>query len=317
MSIVDLTKNVIFEKSIIISNSEGNEQDNTGAPGQIRFNQKTLKFEGYHCYPNSSNGSDIFGNKWRSLTQDVGSRSNLGIFRVGQNLTINPTTGILSAYALGSGRSNQLVITVSPILGAADYTTINYAISDAIGTPENNYTDGTLTSNIGSAPSPTYPFVIQLAPGQYSEPTNTIVLPDYVSLRGEGNYTSVITQNAGSSLLQDSAFIKIGHNCNLKDLVISLANINASPVSSAIYGFNKSNVVIDNCIINCSSNINTTIYTYGIYMSGGIKNRIINNRINFTSSTLLGNLNTIYISNTTPELIDNNIEINTPNTSAS
>ena len=56
------------------------------------------------------------------------------MIRVGNNLTINPSTGILSSIASGSGRIKQLVITVSPFLGAADYQSINVAISNAIGT---------------------------------------------------------------------------------------------------------------------------------------------------------------------------------------
>ena len=229
MSIVDLNKTVIFEKSIIISRSEGTDQDNIGNAGQIRFNKKTLKFEGYHCYPDSNNGADIFNNKWRSFTQDVASSSNLGVIRVGQNLVINPSTGILSAIATGSGRSKQLVITISPILGAADYISINDAIRGAIGTDFYNppYTNGFITSNIGSAPSPIYPFILQLAPGQYSEPLNTIVLPDYVSLIGDGNYTSVITQKKGSSTINTGALINLGKNSEIKNLSLTLGDLNS------------------------------------------------------------------------------------------
>ena len=142
---VDPTKLVIFDKSIVISNS-GEVQNNNGNKGQFRFNQSTLKFEGYH----STAGADIFGNIWRPLTQDVATISNLGVIRVGNNLTINPSTGVLSSIASGSGRIKQLVITVSPILGAADYQTINFAISNAIGTPDGLYKNGSISSiNIG------------------------------------------------------------------------------------------------------------------------------------------------------------------------
>jgi len=272
--------NSVFDKSIIISNKEGNTQTTNGAAGQLRFNQTTLKYEGYHSYPNSDAGADIFGNNWRSLTQDVASESKLGIIRVGTNLNMNQTTGILSSVATGVSRIFQLVITVSPIVGAADYQTINEAISHAIGTPEGNYIDGILTSNIGgtntkSAPSATYPFVIQLSPGQYSEPLNRIILPDYVTLRGEDNYNSVITQNIGSNLLLNQtdenniALINVGQNCELKNLVINLADTNSSNTSGAIYSFNKSNVVIDNCIIsiNYITRTNTiwSTFSYNIF----------------------------------------------------
>ena len=74
MSTVDLKKKVTFDKSIIISEKESLDQqtnDNTGAQGQIRFNKDTLLFEGYHSLPNSNDGADIFGNKWRPFTQNV------------------------------------------------------------------------------------------------------------------------------------------------------------------------------------------------------------------------------------------------------
>ena len=192
-------EDVVFNKSIIISTTESSDQTGYGSAGQLRFNQSTLKFEGYHSYPNSNAGADIFGNNWRTLTQDVASTSKLGIIRVGSNLNMQASTGILSSVAAGVSRIYQCVITVSPIDGAADYQSINEAISHAIGSPSDvpPYTYGFLTSNIGgtgiaSPPSPLYPFVIQLGPGQYSESSNQIILPDYVSLRGEDNYNSVI-----------------------------------------------------------------------------------------------------------------------------
>ena len=168
---------------------------------------------------------------------------------------MNPITGILSSVAAGVSRIYQCVITVSPILGAADYQSINQAIVHAIGTPTYSptpYTNGFLTSNIGgtgvpSAPSPTYPFVIQLGPGQYSESLNQIILPDYVSLRGEDNYNSVINQNAGRNIAFGNflftsngvgIMIKAGENCELKNLVINLNDTNETNCSGAIYSYN-------------------------------------------------------------------------------
>ena len=320
MSTVNLKENVVFEKSIIISKNEGStqkEEVTTGTAGQLRFNQTTRKFEGFHCIANSDDGADIFGNRWRAFTQDVASADALGIIRVGTNLNMNPFTGILSSVATGESRIYQLVITVSPIVGAADYQSINVAIADAIGTPDGFYLDGTLTSNLGSAPSPTYPFVILLSPGQFSEPSNKITLPDFVSLRGENNYNSILTQNISSNASITSgnaSMIIVGQNCEIKNMVINLADSGTSSNSNAIYSLNKSNVVIDNCIITCSSNITTTDMTSGIYMNGGNNNSITNNKFNFNSYTLLGTLNTISISNTTPILTNNLIDILTPNT---
>ena len=305
---VDPTQLVIFDKSIVISNS-GELQNNTGNKGQLRFNQSTLKFEGYH----SAAGADIFGNVWRPLTQDVATTSNLGVFRVGNNLTINPSTGVLSSIASGSGRINQLVITVSPILGAADYQTINEAISNAIGTSSGGYIDGSITSVIGSPPSTIYPFVIQLAPGQYSESLNQIVLPDYVSMRGESNYNSIINQNAGNATITTGSMLVLGQNCDLRDLVVNLADSSSSAVSNAIYSLNKSNISIDSCIFTCNTNITTTSNTSSIYMNGGLTNSITNSQFLINSSSLTGIFTGITIINATPRIINNNIDILTPN----
>ena len=304
---VDPKNIVIFEKSIVLSAKEGTAQTDNGSQGQLRFNNTTLKFEGYH----SNAGADIFGNIWRPLTQDVASSSNLGIIRVGSNLTINPTTGLLSSIASGVSRIYQLVITVSPIPGAGDYQTINDAISNAIGTPGGGYIDGSLTSNLGSPPSPIYPFVIQLGPGQYSETLNNILLPDYVSLRGEDNYNSVITQNAGSnSNVAAGSMIEIGQNCEIRNLVITLAANNNSVHETAIYSLNKSNVSINECIFN-SSTTNTSLLSY-IYMIGGNNNTITNNKFLTTNITnASAHFYGLYIENTIPRIINNIIDIPT------
>ena len=316
MSVVDLTKTVIFDKSIILSNSEGLEQYETGIAGQIRFNQTSLKFEGFNCYPNSNNGADVLGNKWRPLTYDIASTSNLGICRIGTNLIIDRLTGTVSSLIEGVSRLYQLIITVSPILGAGEYQSINDAISDAIGTPAKNYIDGTLTSIIGSPPSANYPFILLISPGNYSEPTNTIVLPDYVSLMGDSYNNPVIIQNGGNTNLSKGSLINVGQNSLIKNISFVLASTTSSKFYNAIYSLNKSNVVIDNCTIKCSETINSNLQTQtnGIYMNGGNNNRIINNILNFNTSTLLGSLNAIYITNSIPELQNNTIDILSPRT---
>ena len=314
----------VFNNSITINAKDTIDTDQTSYPniGQLIFNKKNLKFEGYHSGPNSNAGADIFGNSWRPLTQDVASADELGIIRVGPNLNMNPITGILSSVAAGVSRIYQCVITVSPILGAADYQSINQAIVHAIGTPTYSptpYTNGFLTSNIGgtgvpSAPSPTYPFVIQLGPGQYSESLNQIILPDYVSLRGEDNYNSVITQHIGSNIsIQSGSMVTLGQNSEIKNVVIQLADSHTSLYSNALYSYNKSNVVIDNCIITCAETINTSQNMYGIYMDGGEKDTISNNKLIFKSNIVNCNdLTTIYITHSTPKLGNNSIEIVSP-----
>ena len=304
---VDPNQIVTFNKSIVLSYNEGTQQTQNGTIGQLRFNQTTLKFEGYH-----SNAGSLLGQIWRPLTQDIASSSNLGIIKVGTNLTINPTTGILSSIASGTSRIHALVIEVSPIVGAADYQSINEAISNAIGTPAGGYIDGSITSNLGSPPSPTWPFVIQLGPGNYSEPSNQIILPDYVSLRGEYNYNSVITLNAGStSNIAAGSLIIAGQNADIRNLAIILNDTSATFFSNGIYISGKSNVVVDNCIITQANTHHTSNLTTCIYMtSGGLTNQITNNRIfiNTLYSPTIARTG-IYIDNSIPIIKDNQIEI--------
>jgi hypothetical protein len=307
---IDPSQIVTFEKSIILSNNEGGNQTSNGTIGQLRFNQSTFKFEGYH----SSNGS-LLGDVWRPLTQDIASASNLGVIKVGTNLNINPTTGILSSISSGVSRFNQLVITVSPILGAADYQTINEAISSAIGTIAGGYLDGILTSNLGSSPSTTYPFVIQLGPGQYSETLNQIILPDYVSLYGEANYNSIINLNSGNSSIGSSSMIIVGENASIKNLVINLNDINTSNIVNGLYISNKSNVNIDNCIFTTSPECNTTEDSYFIWMENTDNTNCITNcKFNINSPLITSNISAIYIENAIPLIQNTKININTSNT---
>jgi len=307
---VDPSQIVTFEKSIILSYLEGGNQTSNGTVGQLRFNQSTLKFEGYH----GSNAA-LLGEIWRPLTQDIASASNLGVIKVGTNLNINPSTGVLSSIAAGVSRFNQLVITVSPILGAADYQSINEAISSAIGTPSGSYLDGILTSNLGSAPSPTYPFVIQLGPGQYSEALNQIILPDYVSLFGEANYNSIINLNTGNTSVATGSMIIVGQNASINNLVINIDDTNTSNITNGLYIYNKSNVVIDNCIFTSTPECNTTEDTYFIWMANsGNTNRITNCHFNINSPLITSNVSAISIQNTMPLIQNNEFNINTSNT---
>lgn len=236
----------------------------------------------------------------------------LGVIKVGTNLNINPTTGVLSSVASGTSRIYALVIEVSPIVGAADYQSINEAITNAIGTPAGGYIDGSITSNLGSPPSDTWPFVIQLGPGQYSEPSNQIILPDYVSLRGEYNYNSIITLTAGStSNIAAGSLIIAGQNADIRNLAINLNDTSATAFSNGIYIKEKTNVVVDNCIITQLKTHYTTNLTTCIYMTNcPLTNQISNNRIFILAEysptiTREG----IHINNSIPVITSNQIEI--------
>lgn len=73
---VDPNQIVTFNKSIVLSYNEGAQQTQNGTIGQLRFNQTTLKFEGYH-----SNAGALLGQVWRPLTQDIASSSNLRCYK--------------------------------------------------------------------------------------------------------------------------------------------------------------------------------------------------------------------------------------------
>ena len=107
--------------------------------------------------------------------------------------------------------------------------------------------------------------------------------------------------------------IYAGHNSEIKDIVVKLADSNTSYNSVGIYSRYKSNVVIDNCIVNTSSNSSTYGDTYGIYIKNGSNNKILNSTIDINSSGLAGNVNAIYLNNTTPQLLNNSIDILTSN----
>jgi hypothetical protein len=276
--------------------------------GQLRFNPTNNKFEGYH----GSSGI-LLGEIWRPLTQNFASTSNLGVIKVGTNLSINPSTGILSAVTAGTSRYYQNFITVSPIAGAADYQDINTAISHAIGTPAGGYIDGALTSNIGSSPSHTWPFVIQLSPGQYSEPCNNIILPDYVSLIGEGNYNSVINLNTGNTTVFTGSLLYIGKNALISNVVFNINDTYTSVVSNAIYANSVSNVVIDNCIFTCNSTVNTNTNLYYIYGENSTNLHISNCKFNIDNSLLTASTTPIYLTNTNTNIVDCEITIQTDN----
>ena len=289
---VDPKNTVTFDKSIILSYREGNEQTTNGTIGQLRFNQTTLKFEGYH----SSSGA-LLGDIWQPLSHSIATTTNLGSFKVGANLLINESTGVLSSIASGSGRITQLIITVSPIIGAADYISIKTAIANAIGTPAGNYLDGSITSVIGSAPSATYPFIIQLAPGLYIEATNQIVLPDYVSCIGEGNYNCIIRHTGGANTnISDGSMLHAGNNSLIKNIVFDFTNTSPSNTAftNGIYINSKNNTIIDNCFFTINTLINTTAYTGQTNPTPNTQPLLSSLYINNSNNTIISNSQFIY-----------------------
>ena len=117
----------------------------TEEAGAIRYNQTSKIFEGYTGEPG------IYGEMWRSFMLDIASATTVGGIKVGSNLTIT-LDGTLSSVAAGESRLFQNVITVCHISGAADYDTINAAITF-------------INAQTTNAPSPTNAFKIVVSPG--------------------------------------------------------------------------------------------------------------------------------------------------------
>ena len=293
---------VYFGKSIIIntretSNTQVDQIEPYGLfPGQIRYNKSTHRFEGFH----DDSGTDVFGNHWRTFTIDVASASNLGGVKIGQNLLINPATGVLSSIASGTGRSQQLVITVSPLVGVADFTDINTAITQDIGTPAGGYIDGALTSLIGSPPSPTYPFIILLAPGVHSYSSN-IILPPYVSLVGEGYQNSVLQFNS----VNNDNLLTLDNGCLFSGINLQLGNNLTGNIFTAS-AHNKNNILIDNILIqDLTNNLTANIRGFSITDSSNVA--IQNSKINIANQC--NTLECIHLGNSVVSLTNNQITV--------
>jgi hypothetical protein len=263
------SEQLTFNNIVIFQNENAYGSDLT--PGMFRYNTTDDKFEGYH------NTEDVDGNQWRPLTQNIATTTTAGIFKVGANLLMNESTGYLSSISAGGTRLKQLVITVSPQPEGGDYTSINYAISNVIGTVEGGYRDGSLTqaSNLNAAPNLSNSFIILVAPGIYTE-SSQIVLPNYVSLKGEGKNQVIIQKTSSSNeSLEDSAIIRSGSNSSITNITVRM-NPNGQTNICGIYASSNSDITIDDVIIEDSGSTGATNNCFGIYMQSG-SNLVINN----------------------------------------
>lgn len=155
--------------------------------GALRYNLHSNRFEGLHKL---RGGADIFGNVWRELGVDVASSEKVGGVRIGENLMINPATGVLSAVGNSPSRINQRIITISPMAGISDFHDIRIAISSTIGTfPDWN--DGSLTQKYG-VPADSTIYILQLTPGIFEIQGDMLELPDFVHLRGDSLQTTIL-----------------------------------------------------------------------------------------------------------------------------
>lgn len=283
---------VLFNDNTILTTMEGS----------IGYEAATDKFYGVTV------ATDVESTRKRTLTQTVASRTETGQIKIGTNLEMNSITGVMSSIAVSGSRIFDLVITISTISGAADYTDIATAIQDVIGTPGGGYTDGTMTqaSQLNSAPSETYQFIILLSPGIY-EISNTIVLPDYVSIIGTNKNECIIkyTQSNNTSII-NSAAITTGTNSVLADFTLELDPNNKTNICG-IYN-DSNNIIIDNVNIRdiVTSESSTTIY--GIYGTGEMIQTIKNIDLLFSKAS--SNAYGLYFNGTINRLNNCKIEIN-------
>lgn len=283
----DATLNSLYVRSggIRISDTD------TELPGMIRYNPTNKTIETY----TGENGP--LGETWRELTLDIASGSKIGGIRIGSNLTVQ-SDGVLSSIAEGESRLNQHVITVSKETGKADYDNLTDAIT---------YINDLITSNDSDKPSVTNPYKIVLSPGVYVE---SITLPDYVSLEGEGQGSSIVRSTSGSSTLADSAVITLGSYSNIEDIEIQHYQ-GSSSYSVGLYLSSESNNVCRNVkIVMGNNSLTAGSDVYGFYISSASAPVIDNLTIDISQGT--GDLYGLYVSNTSPLVYNTRVTIDAP-----
>lgn len=296
-NIIDISNHVGFLSSISIGDNQ-----NITIHGSVRYNNSNNTFEGLHKDTNS----DYLGNTWRPLTSNIASENEAGIFRVGTNLLMNSTTGILSSVATGNSRIYQQVITVSDNVGAADYQSIQTAINHAIGSGDDGYSTGAITSSNG-APSLTNQYIILVSPGTYTEKIN---IPNYVSIIGEGQNRTFIKLSEGGSSVQLGALMTMAATSSVENLTLEL-NANNEDYVSGIYASSNSNISVRNInIVDTSSGASTG--SYGIYLSGGTGHIIdgYTGTLDLGSGSVYG----MYLSDATPDISSSIITITSSST---
>ena len=286
--LVNLSENVNFVKMIKIGDDiiEDDESVRKYEPGSIRFNNITGKFEGYHYDTGTAKNALVLDGvtyPWREFTSNIATTTELGTIKVGTNLSINPTTGVLSSLALGESRINQRIITISGSVGTADYQSITTAINNAIGTP-GNYNGGSITSVYGE-PTLTNQYILLVGPGEYIEKVN---LPPFVSLIGEGINRTFIKLFGGSNTVENGALISAGKNCGIQNLTLNLDS-NGESICTGIYSNSNNNIYLNNVKI-IDSGTGSTSNTIGIYSSKANNYLVENTNISFNlgDDTIIG-----------------------------
>lgn len=159
--------------------------------GVLRFNNTTKKLEIY------TGQADIDGNEWIDISQRVATEDILGSVKIGNNLYMNPNSGVLNAISVGPSMFYQHIITVSKYDipfeqhnntelpdgtvvegGSGDFT----SISDALTFIENLDSDEYPRNSENQ-------WLIYIAPGVYKE---NFTLQPFVSIRGYGKSVTIL-----------------------------------------------------------------------------------------------------------------------------
>jgi hypothetical protein len=242
---------VAFRKSVRVGFADDLDASNSETHfGSIRYNPTTDRLEGLHKLA----GADIFGNTWREMGVDVASETKIGGVRIGENLFINPATGVMSAVGSSPSRMNQRIITISPSAGISDFSDISTAILATIGTSANGWNDGSLTRKYG-VPAISNRFILELTIGLHTS-SETIELPDFVSLVGYGSDECMLVVPE----------LQLGEYSNLKNLTVN------GKISACF----KDSTIIDNVNIIGDSTTNSP----SILIEAGSGHKLTNIDIN-------------------------------------
>jgi hypothetical protein len=284
-------KDAIFNSLYVRSGGLRLSDTTTEVPGTIRFNQNTKTIEAY-------TGEDgPLGETWRELTLDIASSDKLGGIRVGSNMTIQ-SDGVISSIAEGVSRISQHVLTVSKVSGAGDYQTISAALA---------YINDLIISDDADKPSITNPYKLVISPGLYVE---TVILPDYVSLQGEGETQTIIRTTVGHSSISGSALVTLGINSIIENIALEHYQ-GTSNNSVGIYASSKSNIHIKNVKITMGFLEGTAgTNVYGVYLSGCQESLFENVEINVIQGQ--GDVYGIYCSNTISHFFNTKVLVDAP-----
>jgi hypothetical protein len=262
--------------------SVGDYQNTPTQAGTIFYNSTKDRFEGYVANTRAYNNS-----RFLPLSLDAATTSNLGGIKVGNNLSIT-SDGTLNAVAESSTQKFQKILSVSPYDNVADYTSINQCLTQFFGynNTSDTFPDGELVGLDPSdypTPSATTRYIIHLMPGTYTETSNTINLPPFVSLIGEDRDSVFINVD---STTQINCYSNRNGGQQIANLTINLNNTQTAS-TTAIQTANCSNILLSNINFTLTSPSGYDITA--IAMSNGSNNTLAHIETDISSITASNN----------------------------